>query len=251
MRPRLPSTNQFRSSISLEIIPPPRSTEVKNVLILLHGLGDSEVPFAALARRLNLNNTVSIALRGPRLLPPFFQGGRTPGYQWSDDLLYDQVKGDIDLDSGFSTAIARIEEVIEVLIRECDFEAKNIFFFGFGQGAMAGLGFVSRAERIARGIRPPSGLEIFGGFVAIGGGLPKEQQSWVPEVPDLRLQTPVLLCGGRAPTRVTQSVVHALTDRYVNAEYVQWQNKSGDGMPECREEMLSIMQFFSRNMQFD
>ncbi len=46
-----------------------------NLLLLLHGLGDSPAPFAALARRMALPQTACLALPGP-LVVPGTDGGR-------------------------------------------------------------------------------------------------------------------------------------------------------------------------------
>ncbi len=52
-----------------EIIEEPKGSRLTNALILLHGIGDSEIPFARLGRNLNLPETVCIALRGPKQVP--------------------------------------------------------------------------------------------------------------------------------------------------------------------------------------
>lgn len=243
--PRLPQINDFLTSCQLSIIPPRNnnSSTVTNALVLLHGLGDSEVPFKYLAESMALPDTVSISLRAPHIIPPFLTGSDAPAFHWSDDLLLDEQTNSIDGDGGFTRAIGLLEEIITVLANRCGFKERDLWFLGFGQGAMALLGFVAKIER-----ERSAGRDEFGGVVAIGAGLPKATLSWIPAMVSDKLKTPVLLCGGSNETQVTRTVITCLKDRFVNFRYVKWE-KHGDGMPRNREEMLPIMEFFARRMR--
>jgi hypothetical protein len=50
-------------------IDPPKGHQPTNVLLLLHGAGDTAAPYAALARTMALPNTLAVALAGPLPLP--------------------------------------------------------------------------------------------------------------------------------------------------------------------------------------
>ena len=49
-----------------------------NLLILLHGLGDTAAPFASLAKSLNLPQTATLSLQGPQRVPLLEE----EAYQW-------------------------------------------------------------------------------------------------------------------------------------------------------------------------
>ncbi|POS88424.1 hypothetical protein EPUL_000170 [Erysiphe pulchra] len=190
-----------------------------------------------------LPDTVSISLRAPHIIPPFLTGSDAPAFYWSDDLLFDEQANNIDGDGGFVRATGLLEEIITVLVNRCGFKQRDLWFLGFGQGAMVALGLVAKIERAGS-----VGRDEFGGVVAIGAGLPKETLTWIPAKSSDSLKTPVLLCGGSNETQVTRSTITCLKDRFVNFRFIQW-NKHGDGMPRNREEMLPIMEFFARRMR--
>lgn len=241
-RPELPEINDFPHCYHLSITPPQTKRAVTSVLLLLHGLGDSEVPFTNLARSLALPETVAIALRAPCPIPPFFTGSDLPAFHWSDDLLFDEHTADMDADGGFSRAILFLEDILSVLVRRCGFQERDVWILGYGQGASVGLAFVAKTEKE----RKPLGG--FGGIVAIGGGLPKETLTWIPQTPAAKLKTPVLICGGSQGTQITKGVLSALKYRFDDVRYVKWE-KEGDGMPKNRDEMFPIMQFFASRLR--
>jgi predicted esterase len=226
---RLPLPNDFPSSAKLSIIPPSTGSPV-NILILLHGLGDTETSFAQLGKNLNLPETACIALRGFSPIPELFTGSDRPSFHWGDDVLFDEGRGEIELDSGFGKGVERLwKDVIQVLMGTCGYKARNILFFGFGQGAMLPLALA--VEK--RG-------EEFGGIVSIGGSLPARSKG--------KSHTPVLVCGGSRSTQITRSAVDTLKAAFGDVEYVKWE-KYEDSMPRSREEMLPIMKFFARSLR--
>jgi predicted esterase len=232
MATRLPVEADFPSSLTLDIIPP-SSGQAINILILLHGLGDTNKSFSQLGKNLNLPETACLSIQGPNPIPPIFTGSDLPAFHWGDDVLVDERQGEIDLDAGFQ----KIEKIIlddvvkGALMQKCSFPARNIFFLGFGQGGMVALHIASSA----------SDLE-FGGVVSIGGRLPGNGK----EGP--KSKTPVLVLGGSKSTQVTRSAVDGLKRRFEDLEYVKWE-KGEDSMPRSREEMLPIMKFFARRLR--
>jgi predicted esterase len=230
MTSRLPIKSDFPSSLTLDIIPPSTGSPV-NILILLHGLGDTQISFAQLGKNLNLPETACISIRGPNPIPPIFTGTDSPAFHWGDDVLVDEARGDIDLDAGFDTADKIFKDVIkDVLIQKCGYTSRNILFLGFGQGGMAALHVASLLP------------EELGGVVSIGGRLPSSSKSGP------KSKTPVLVCGGSRSGQVTKSAVERFKERFVDVEYVKW-SKSEDSMPKSREEMLPIMKFFARRLR--
>ncbi|KAI9765519.1 MAG: hypothetical protein M1840_007345 [Geoglossum simile] len=226
---RLPTEGDFPSSIVFSTTPPPGSQPPTNVLLLLHGLGDTHVPFSSLGKNLALPETACISVQGPMMLP-FGLGG----FHWGDDVVFDQAKGDLDVDAGFEKAVRLVREdvVREGLLKKCGYEGRDVFVFGFGQGGMVGLAVAANTE--------------LGGVVSIGGPLPSSVL--VPSSTLGKSKTPVLVLGASANTLITASVVSKTRGVFETVECKSWP-KAGDSMPVSKEEMMPIMQFFGRRLR--
>jgi len=122
----------------------PNGQQPVNILILLHGLGDSHVPFERLGAQLNLPNTACIAIRAPNTLP--FEA---TSFHWGDDVMFDSSTNGLDPDGGFKTSTPFLaKDVISSgLIKTCGYAYRDIVVFGLGQGGMAALNVASRCLR--------------------------------------------------------------------------------------------------------
>ncbi|EKG18800.1 Phospholipase/carboxylesterase [Macrophomina phaseolina MS6] len=239
MPKRQPTQQDFPSAVTLSIISPPPSSSSSssshpppNVLILLHGLGDTHASFATLGRQLNLPETLCLAVRAPAPLP--FDLG---GHHWGDDIQFDQATGSMSFDTGFRAATRLLlDNVIrETLLDACGYTPREILLFGYGQGGMAAL-------RVAAEMGAD---EELGGVVSIGGWLPSD----APLQPvNRKCRTPVLLCKAARLSNVSDGEVKRLKDNFDFVEVREWA-RAGDGMPRNREEMLPIMQFFARRLR--
>ncbi|KAL8870392.1 MAG: hypothetical protein Q9174_003558 [Haloplaca sp. 1 TL-2023] len=227
---RQPLESDFSSHLALSIVKAPAHQSPVNVLILLHGLGDSKESFTTLATQMALPETTCISLQAPSPLPFDLNG-----FHWGDDITFNPSLGEMDYDTGFSKSSRVIkEEVIEkVLVQKCGYQARNILLFGFGQGGMAAIGTALT-----------SGLEL-GGIVSIGGPKPSES---IISSGGAKNQTPIIILGGSSNTLVTQSALSSLKQDFRYVEYVKW-SKPGDSMPRNREEMMPIMKFLARRLQ--
>ena len=225
---RLPLSEDFPPYLHFAITPPPKKDQPVNVLILLHGLGDTNAPFTLLATRLALPETCCISLRGPAPLP--FELG---GFHWGDELAFDPATIDMELDTGFSKSMRSIGQILirESLMEKCGYQARDIMLFGFGQGGMAALAVAASIS------------EELGGVVSIGGPASVSVQS-----PSEKSKTPVLMLGGASRTHITKASLERTKEKYQHVEYHKWPT-SGDGMPKDREEMMPIMRFFSRRLR--
>jgi predicted esterase len=229
MPPRVPLTSDFASSLTLTITPPPNNQPPLNILILLHGLGDTHVPFSTLGRSLSLPYTACISLRAPSPIPALFTGSDIPAFHWGDDVLFDSGDGGLDLDAGFTKSVKILKEVVEACKR-CGVSERGLFFWGFGQGGIAALAIVR------------SFTAEFGGVVSIGGRLPASSMG------EGKSRTPVLVCGGSKSREITRGRLEELKGRFADVEYVKWE-KPDDSMPKNREEMLPIMKFLARRLK--
>jgi len=229
--PDIPTSTTFPAKLNLTITPPPPTHPPTNILILLHGLGDTHASFDTLARQLSLPETACLTLQAATPLP--FDLG---GFHWGDDIIFDQASGTMDFDTGFtkSTRLIKEEIIKEGLMGKCGYKLREIMLFGYGQGGMAALAVAASL----------AAEQELGGVISIGGTLP----SSVSTVSPRKVKTPVLVLGGSSHSLVTSSAVARLKDVFETVEYMAW-NKSGDGMPANREEMLPIMQFFARRLR--
>lgn len=227
---------------SLTLIPPPDGPpSTTTILLLLHGLGDSPLPFASFARNLALPGVFSIAIRGPSPLPPSLLGlpldaGPTANWHWGDDIIL-TGDGDLDPDPGFTKATDLVlrQVVDEVLVGRCGWERGDVMVFGYGQGGTVGLGVgVAAAEGGGEG-----GLK---GVVSVGGGM---VGSLMPREKGWRGGTPVMVCRGRG----SEVDVEGVRGVFEGVEVVEWE-REGDGMPRTEGEVRPLMRWFGERLRF-
>ena len=229
MPARIPIQADFPKSLTLSITPPPSSSpRPTNILILLHGLGDTNAPFTNLGSQLSLPETCCLSLQAPTPLP--FEIG---GFHWGDDIVFDQSSGNMDMDTGFSKAVRIIkEDIIEkTLVQKCGYSCREIMFFGLGQGGMAALAVATALKE-----------QELGGFVSLGGVVPVSCEG------TKAAKTPVLVTGGARETMVTRTGLERMRKSFKEVEYRKWE-RAGDGMPRNRDEMMPVMRFFARRLK--
>lgn len=83
-----------------------------------------------------------------------------------------------------------------------------------------------------------------GGVISIGAGLPAE----APGSLDKKCTTPILVCAGKDQSAVTSETEDKLKRVFDFVEIKRYR-KPGDSMPNNRDEMMPIMQFFSRRLR--
>ncbi|KAL7812248.1 Alpha/Beta hydrolase protein [Trichoderma gracile] len=269
MPPRIPSESDFYPLTPLlphaVHFPSPRESTT-SILILLHGLGDNETPFAAFARNMSLPGVLAISVRGTAPLPAGLLDSSAAGdghqgagagaghFHWGDDLSVDSDSGDLHPDPGFDKAAGLIMNklVKEVLLDKCGWEMNDIMFFGFGQGGSLALGLASRLRTIERIIDISSSSSSSDGgqeeekkrklgntckgVVSIGGPLP---QSMVPSLSSRdKSRTPVLVC------QLDDEEADAVKREFADVRVVRWRRREV-AMPRDREEMFPVMKFIA------
>lgn len=253
MPPRIPTEDDFAPlspslSLSLQYPSPRESTTA--FLILLHGLGDSENPFASFARNLSLPGVLAIAVRGVSALPAFLLPGDedTRGFHWGDDLRLDNESSDLDPDPGFKSATTAILDrlIAGVLVHRCGWLPSDVLLFGFGQGGSLALGLASRLRSgtclsdADADAGSGSDFATFKGVVSIGGPLPL---SMVPTTSARqRSETSVLLC------QLDDDLVDAVKEEFSHVKAVRWK-RNDVAMPRNRDEALPIIQFFADRLK--
>ncbi|KAI0407470.1 alpha/beta-hydrolase [Xylaria palmicola] len=266
MPTRIPKPEDFahlEPALTVSLVYPEVPETTTSILVLFHGLGDAEAPFASFARAVNLPGVLAISVRGVAPLPPALLG--LPGtddddaaaapashFHWGDDLTLAPATGELDPDPGFSKAEQLVLGglVRETLIGTCGWETSDILLFGFGQGGSLALGLSSRLRRGERVVDVTEGQNdagtAFKGVVSIGGQLPVSMIPTLSARPKAR--TPVLVCHGRNSESLDSDAIELLQKEFVDVREVKWR-KTDDGMPKSREEMLPIMQFFAERLR--
>ncbi|KAI1810952.1 alpha/beta-hydrolase [Poronia punctata] len=259
MPTRIPKPEDFqhlKPSLHHSLVFPEVPETTTSILILFHGLGDSETSFATFAKNLNLPGVLAISVRGISPLPPSLlglpdsDGSPTKHFHWGDDLTLSNDTGELDPDPGFSKAEDLVlgKLIRDTLVGVCGWDPADILLFGFGQGGSLALGLSSRlrtAERV-EDVTDGARGRAFKGVVSIGGALPS---SMIPTLSAReKARTPVLICYGRNSEAVDGDAIEVLKKEFVDVREVKWK-KFDDGMPKNREEMLPIMQFFAERLR--
>ncbi|OTB05875.1 hypothetical protein M426DRAFT_319563 [Hypoxylon sp. CI-4A] len=262
MPTRIPKPEDFHHlspSLTVSLIFPEVPETTTAILILFHGLGDSEKSFATFAKNMNLPGVLSISVRGVSPLPPSLLGlpdseasRPTSHFHWGDDLSLSPSTGELDPDPGFSKSENLVlgKLIRETLVEKYGWETNDILLFGFGQGGSLALGLPSKVRQGERVVDVTEGDgatgATFKGVISIGGPLPT---SMIPTLSAReKSRTPVLICHGRSSEFVDEEAMDSLKKEFVDVREVKWK-KSDDSMPKNKDEMLPIMQFFAERLR--
>ncbi|KND93826.1 hypothetical protein TOPH_01752 [Tolypocladium ophioglossoides CBS 100239] len=262
MPPRIPTEADF-APLAATLphalhFPNPRESTTA-ILILLHGLGDSETPFARFARNLALPGVLAVAVRGTAPLPPSLlldddadtaaDGRGAAHFHWGDDVSLDQRTGDVDPDPGFERARGLIMErlVDGVLVGKCGWELSDVILFGFGQGGSLALGLASALRKTPAVVDVASGdshqgrrPKAFKGAISIGGPLPASMVS--TRSASEKSDTSVLVC------QLGEDRVGAIKREFKDVRAVRWKRRDV-AMPRDMDEVFPIMKFFADRLK--
>lgn len=260
---RVPKAEDFAAlspdvTVELNFPSPPESTTA--ILIVFHGLGDSETNFAAFAQGLHLPGVLAITVRGTSFVPPTLLGlpldsGPPRHFHWGDDLMATQTDG-LDADPGFTKAYGLVmgKLIRETLVEKCGWELSDILFYGYGQGGSLALGLASKVregfdveevkdDKDGGSVDAP---KMFKGVVSVGGPLPTSLIPTVTSRP--KSKTPVLICRGKSCEEVDDEAVDVVKQEFADVRDIKWE-KADSTMPSSREEMLPIMEFFAERLR--
>ncbi|KAJ5183022.1 hypothetical protein N7492_000638 [Penicillium capsulatum] len=237
MPSKAPAPADFPSNLTVTITPSSASTPTPNILLLLHGLGDSAAAFTSFGRALNLPETTVVTVQAPTPLP--FDLG---GFHWGDDVAFDTSTGGLDMDAGLTRSTTTLVTVVRgALIQKCGYLPREITILGFGQGGMAGLATARELGQKSSGSGEETGS--LAGVISIGAPYPLSGSR-----SGSKNRTPVLLVSGRDSIVVSDEAVRRTKEVFEFVEVSRYQRK-GDGMPSNRDEMLPVMQFLARRLR--
>ncbi|KAH9474827.1 putative hydrolase [Psilocybe cubensis] len=217
----------------------------ENLLILLHGLGDTELPFSKMGKSLKLPQTAVLALRAPEQVPFLYE----EAYQWYtsfDDL------GETITRPNPTPALQFLSKVIDHLMKDCAWPISRIHFFGFAQGGSVAAEFgiywwklqskSITSGNTTDGTQTPA-VPSFGSIVSVSGPLLS-----YPTLP-LLCPTPVLIVHRSPPadTALPSDAIPAFKKGYQNVTESKLGPKPA-GMPASRQEWEPIMRFWSQHL---
>ncbi|KAG2761870.1 hypothetical protein JG687_00002371 [Phytophthora cactorum] len=215
----------------------------QNLLVFLHGRGDSHEPFARLGEQMALPQTAVLSLRAPRELPFGL------GFTWIDDL---DANGDVippdtphkqRSDSLYMTR-DYVWSFLQTLNDQYGWNYSRLFVFAFSQGACVAFHLAMTLPRDVR----------LGGVVLVSGGAIVGPHSAV-YTPGAAA-TPILQVTG-AVDDVYPTSLAALTRREFKKRYTQKDAElftslvrphKGHAMIDSREDMHRVMLFFSKHL---
>ncbi|KAI0058366.1 hypothetical protein BV25DRAFT_1810832 [Artomyces pyxidatus] len=203
----------------------------ENLLILLHGLGDTHIPFGKLGRSLNLPQTATLALRAPEKIPYLFQ----EAYQWYPS--FDRL-GEMIPHPNPTPALDYLATALDHLTRDCAWPPHRIHLFGFAQGGSVAAESALRwwrRELETKDATPPRAL---GSVVTVAGPL--------LSYPTLSTPCPTPLLAFHHPDSADSALPgDALTAFRKGFRAIAEAKKRGEGMPRSKEEWFPIMKFWS------
>jgi len=200
----------------------------ENLLILLHGLGDTNVPFSKLGRQLHLPQTATLAVRAPEKVPYLYE----EAYQWCES--FDNF-GELLARPNPSNVLELLGKLLDHLVQDCQWAPSKIHLFGFGQGGSIAVELGLRWWKSHWG-----SLHMrLGSIASIGGPLLSYP------TPTSLCTTPVLVFHrlGSESTKLSSEDLTAFKRGYVNIQEVK--GEDGEGIPRSKAEWEPIMKFWS------
>ncbi|GAA94035.1 uncharacterized protein L969DRAFT_92968 [Mixia osmundae IAM 14324] len=206
-----------------------------NLLVMLHGLGDTQKPFSALGRKLNLPQTAVLSIQAPRKIVWLAD---EECYEWWQHF---DVTGEVIIEQDPSKAIAWLCDIIDSL--RTIWRSEHIHFFGFGQGGSLALETCRALSRVQ--LRLGSAVSIQAGLMSL------------PTAGSARSATPVLLWLAKTPVQADQSqfersavklqTLPILHRAFESAELARVALQTG--MPRSQADWLPIMRFWSQHLR--
>ncbi|RKP37778.1 hypothetical protein BJ085DRAFT_6979, partial [Dimargaris cristalligena] len=135
---RIPLASEYKDLAFMYI--PSRDGHDQNLLIALHGLGDTPRNFGRAFKTYQLPQTAVLAVKGPSPIPYFPEGtGWYPSFDLSGNLI---PSSSPDYKRGLLDTRQRLVRLICYLIYDKGWSPREIFLFGFAQGGTVALDLV-------------------------------------------------------------------------------------------------------------
>ncbi|KAJ1341851.1 hypothetical protein BSLG_003505 [Batrachochytrium salamandrivorans] len=255
-----------------------------NLLILLHGLGDTAENFVKFGVKMQLPQTALCAITGPSPIPFFESGtGWYPAFNRMDGtgmMIYDQIlttpiltPPDLALDSSeVRNGIKATRLLIYEFLTECviasashhpdGWPSERVFLFGFSQGGVMALDAALMGHQVSLKLERPVGKQDsplkLGGVISISGWINPDmyddEKASTRGVPLLASYTSVLVTQGERDEGFDLAELSSKKStmrRYVvNDDQLEVSLVAGKGhsMPQSQEEMRIIIAFLANRL---
>ncbi|KAL5486086.1 SAC7 [Sanghuangporus weigelae] len=239
-----PAPSKVAIPVPFDYAPSDDGTD-ENLLILLHGLGDTHVPFGKLGRQLHLPQTATLALRAPQQIP-YLEEGAFQWYPSFDDL------GETIVHPNPEAGVSLLRSVISHLTSACSWKTQQIHLFGFAQGGSVALEtciaiWKSRPRLLPGGTQSDEEAEAnatLGSVISIGGPLLLHHAISTP------CATPLLFLHRAPPSALALdgSGTQLAALRKLFGKWREVKLGSGESMPASREEWQPVMEFWSERL---
>ncbi|PRP83676.1 hypothetical protein PROFUN_03831 [Planoprotostelium fungivorum] len=212
----------------------------ENLLILFHGMGDSEVPYAKFAQQLNLPQTATLALRAPLSVPLM-----EDSYCWipSYDENFERLINSPLRLKGIEECRDRLDDIMRHL-EELGWYAPSIFMLGFSQGGAVVMHYTIHCGK------------TFGGSIIISGNVLDEYLQRENERPTLvasSIRTPFFITHGRRdqmlPISKAREKYQTVKDKMEGVEWHYHEYDKGHTMISSKEEAKDLVEFFSKRLK--
>lgn len=139
-----------------------------NLLILLHGLGDTAANFLEFGRRLSLPQTSVLAVTAPLALPFGDMGsGWLPAFEEDGALIDEPVRnGDRRRIAALRASRGLLASFLRALVSRCNWNGSELFLLGFSQGGTVAIDVATHSSQL-----------ILGGIVGISCACVLEEDS--------------------------------------------------------------------------
>lgn len=219
-----------------------------NLLILLHGAGDTHIPFDKLGQTMALPQTATLALsaRGAYGEPLPLQ----LGYTWFQEMDYttgaplpeSQRQRNLH-----ETASKFCQFLHQLIVQEQWIIPERVFLLGYGAGgalAMQVCVLWNTPTHQQHNAVPPS--PPLGGAICVAGGASSIPQATAESL----TTTPILLMVGENDESFPPSIAKRLQQRYGRGKAMELhiQPNKGQGMIQSAAEMHKVMEFLSQRL---
>lgn len=221
-----------------------------NLLILIHGAGDSHLPYHALAKKMEMPQTATLSINANAMGEGFVTLPFGLGYTWFEEMDYNTGQV-LNLDNArrvvsLNNASDKLDQLIDRIMKEDEmWLPERVFLLGFSAGACVVMNVCyNRAQQGKRGL---------GGAICVAGGLKgrtMNDQSSIVVSPEF---TPLLLMGGENDETYPSTMLQ-LDAKLYNTNHKQdlvrtfIQARKEHGMIKEKEEIKCIMEFFADKM---
>ncbi|PPQ65971.1 hypothetical protein CVT24_011188 [Panaeolus cyanescens] len=220
----------------------------ENLLIMLHGLGDTHIPFSKLGKTLKLPQTAVLALRAPEQVPFLYE----EAYQWYTS--FDEL-GELIENPNPTPAFSYLDKIITHLTEDCQWPLSRVHLFGFAQGGSVAAEYAihrwkkcleqkaKTKDQTDSAERTEPFLSSFASIVSISGPLLSYPILSTP------LQTPTLIIHRSSPSELAISSAGLTAFKKAFARVKDVKIGPRGGMPASKEEWELIMRFWSEVLQ--